>query len=103
VNELEQRAFKRGRTKSGARRRLKWTPDEDKLLAEMYLKHEGQRMSFVIIFFVMRIRRTIVGLRIEGRLKAKSQSTFLESHNGTTLPMETSKQSDLYIFLLFYD
>jgi hypothetical protein len=33
VVELEQRAFKRGRTKSGVRKRLRWTPEEDKLLA----------------------------------------------------------------------
>jgi uncharacterized protein YbcV (DUF1398 family) len=49
VQDLEQRAFKRGRTKSGARKHLRWTPEEDKLLAEMYLKHKGQRMLFVTI------------------------------------------------------
>jgi len=49
VKELEVRALKRGRTKSGARKRLRWTPQEDKLLAEMYLKYEGQKMLFVTI------------------------------------------------------
>ncbi len=49
VQHLEQRAFKRGRTKSGARKRLRWTPEEDKLLAEMYLKHKDEKLPFVTI------------------------------------------------------
>jgi hypothetical protein len=78
VNELEQRAFKRGRTKSGARRRLKWTPDEDKLLAEMYLKHEGQRTSFVIIstYFEDRSNNDC-----KDRLKAVARSNNLRNYS----------------------
>ena len=78
VNELEQRAFKRGRTKSGARRRLKWTPGEDKLLAEMYLKHEGQRMPFVIIstYFEDRSNNDC-----KDRLKAVARSNDLRNYS----------------------
>jgi hypothetical protein len=49
VAELEQRAFKRGRTKTGARKRLRWTLEEDKLLAELYLKYKDQKLPFVTI------------------------------------------------------
>jgi hypothetical protein len=49
VAELEQRAFKRGRTKSGARKRLRWTLEEDTLLANMYLKHMDHIMPFVAV------------------------------------------------------
>jgi hypothetical protein len=49
VAELEQRAFKRGRTKSGARKRLRWTSEEDALLARMYLKHKDNIMPFVAV------------------------------------------------------
>jgi hypothetical protein len=49
VEELEQRAFKRGKTRSGARKRLRWTPEEDKLLAEMYLKHKDNKLPFVAV------------------------------------------------------
>lgn len=49
VAELEQRAFKRGRTESGSRKRLRWTLEEDKLLAQMYLKHKDQKLPFVAI------------------------------------------------------
>ena len=49
VAELEQRAFNRGRTESGSCKRLRWTLEEDKLLAQMYLKHKDQKLPFVAI------------------------------------------------------
>ena len=49
VAELEQRAVKRGKTKKGTRKRLRWTPYEDQLLAKMYLKHKDHSLPFVAI------------------------------------------------------
>jgi hypothetical protein len=78
VQELEERALKRGRTKSGARKRLRWTPEEDMLLAEMYIKHKDHRMPFVVIssYFEDRSNNDC-----RDRLKAIARSNNLRNYS----------------------
>ena len=49
IQELEEKAFKRGKTKAGSRKRLRWTDEEDRMLAEMYLKHQDHKLPFVTV------------------------------------------------------
>ncbi len=78
VAELEQRAFKRGRTKTGSRKRLRWTPEEDKLLAEMYLKHKDQKLPFVAISAYFQDRSNT---DCKNRLKAVARSNKLKNYS----------------------
>jgi hypothetical protein len=78
VAELEQKAFKRGRTESGARKRLKWTPEEDLLLAGMYLKYMDQNLPFVSISAHFEDRSNN---DCKDRLKAISRSNKLENYS----------------------
>ncbi len=78
VKELEEKAFKIGRTKSGARKRLKWSLEEDKLLAEMYLKYEGQRMLFVTISSYFEDRSNS---DCKNRFKAIARTSNLKNHS----------------------
>jgi hypothetical protein len=78
VAELEQKAFKRGRTGSGARKRLKWTPEEDMLLARMYLKYMDQNLPFVSISAHFEDRSNN---DCNNRLKAISRSNKLENYS----------------------
>jgi hypothetical protein len=78
VAELDQKAFKRGRTGSGARKRLRWTPEEDMLLARMYLKYMDQNLPFVSVsaYFEDRSNNDC-----NNRLKAISRSNKLENYS----------------------
>ena len=78
VGELEERAFKRGKTKGGARKRLRWTPEEDKLLARMYLKHKDQKLPFVAISAYFEHRSNT---DCKNRFKAVARSNKLENYS----------------------
>jgi hypothetical protein len=78
VAELEQKALKRGKTRSGARKRLRWTVEEDKLLARMYLKYKNRKLPFVAISAYFEDRSNT---DCKDRFKAVARSNKLENYS----------------------
>ena len=77
IQELDLKAFKRHKTKTGSRKRLRWTKEEDRLLAEMYLRHKDHKLHFVTISTYFEGRSNT---DCSNRLKSISRTHKLHGH-----------------------